>query len=60
MTWAPRTSPPGREKLFQTINRRYNAALPIVITCNRPLEDLDGQLAFVLGSELALVDGATQ
>lgn len=38
------TTPWAREKLYQIFNYRYNAALPTVITSNRPLEEIDPRL----------------
>ncbi|MHB0869194.1 MAG: ATP-binding protein [Chloroflexota bacterium] len=37
-------TPWAQEKLFQIFNHRYNAQLPTVITCNRPLEEIDERL----------------
>ncbi len=37
-------TPWAQEKLFQIFNHRYNAQLPTVITCNRPLEELEERL----------------
>lgn len=37
-------TPWAQEKLYQIFNHRYNAQLPTVITCNRPLEELEERL----------------
>jgi DNA replication protein DnaC len=37
-------TPWAQEKLFQILNHRYNAQLPLVITTNHRLEDLDERL----------------
>lgn len=38
------STPWAQEKLFQIFNHRYNAQLPTVITCNRPLEEINERL----------------
>jgi len=38
------TTPWAQEKLYQIVNYRYNARLPMVITSNRSLEELDLRL----------------
>ncbi len=37
-------TPWAQEKLFQIFNHRFNAQLPTVITCNRPLEEVEERL----------------
>jgi DNA replication protein DnaC len=37
-------TPWAQEKLFQILNHRYNAQLPLVVTTNHRLEDLDERL----------------
>ena len=41
----------AKEKLFQLLNHRHAAALPTVITTNRPLDDLDPRLSSRLKEE---------
>jgi DNA replication protein DnaC len=49
-------TPWAQEKLFQLINHRYNARLPLVVTTNLPLEALDERLRMRLTDpELARV-----
>lgn len=38
------STPWAQEKLYQIINYRYNAQLPMVITTNHPLDEIDARL----------------
>jgi DNA replication protein DnaC len=38
------STPWAREKLFQILNHRYNAQLPLIVTTNHRLEELDERL----------------
>ena len=46
----------AREKLFQLINHRYNAAMPMVVTTNHRPEEIDGRILSRL-SDRALGSG---
>ncbi|MCC6383142.1 MAG: ATP-binding protein [Dehalococcoidia bacterium] len=48
---AASSTPWVREKLFQIVNHRYNAALPTVFTCTARPRDLDDRLATRLCDE---------